>query len=357
MPIHSERFARVIAFNAAYKLFKDVARIADEDVLRLQAKRFVERTNYMYSSADRPLAFTTPLGSSLGLFKTWQMNFIYTMAEYANQGFNKGVWSPLMWQTIGTAAIGGAAATPLYWAADGAAQFFADKKLVQYAYDDWQDQADGIMFGLPAALTGVSLSSLMTSPGANPVKDATQLFSFAMWTRAREAGGAVGAAMDNWRATGQHPGSDPDVRNMLIKSFAPVIVQRAMAIDEDTIKNISTGLPSARGLSFYDKMLYAAGLSPVDVERQMVASDALYHDREKMKNATQAFGDALAEAYAEGDGPGADRIIQRIIAMGGDMSGALKSAATKGRLQEKTAAERMARPQTLGEWQNVLPAR
>lgn len=355
MPTHSERFARVVSFNAGYKVAKDVLRIADEDARRLFAKRFVERTNYMYSSADRPLMFTTPVGSALGLFKTWQMNFIYTMAEYANLGFDKGVWSPLLWQTLGTAALGGAAATPLYWAAEGASHFLKDKALIQYAYDEFGSAADGIMFGLPAALTGVSLSGLMASPGANPVKDATQLFSMASWSRMKEAGGAVQAAMDNWRATGQHPASDPDVRNMLIKAFAPVVLQRAMAVDtEGTVRNIATGLPSAKGLSFYDQMMYRAGLQPVMLERQMAATDALYRDKTKMQAATKAWGDALAEAWAVGDGRASDMIMQRVIAGGGDVSAVLRSATTRGRQELKTAPERQARPAALSAWQNVL---
>lgn len=354
MPQHSERFARVVSFNAGYKVGKDVLRITDEDQLRLFAKRFVERTNYMYSSADRPLMFTTPIGSALGLFKTWQMNFIYRMAEYANLGFNKGIWSPLMWQTMGTAALGGAAATPLYWAAEGASHFFKDKALIQYAYDEWGAAGDGIMFGLPAALTGVSLSGLMASPGANPVKDATQLFSVASWTRMKEAGGAVQAAMDNWRATGAHPASDPDVRNRLVKAFAPVVLQRAMAVDEDVVRNISTGLPSAKGLSYYDRLMYQVGMQPVMLERQMAATDALYRDKIKMQAATRAFGDALADAWRSQDYRGADSIIQRAIAQGVDISSVLRSATTQGRNELKTAPERQARPAALADWQNVL---
>jgi hypothetical protein len=354
LPMHSERFSRVISAAAAYQVFKNWARIEDPKVLLLQAKKFIERTNYLYSAADRPLAFTSPLGSAMGLFKNWQMNYIHTMAEYANHGFEKGLWSPLIWQTMGTAAVGGAAATPLYWAGEAAANFFAQKKLMQYAYDEWGDKADGVMFGLPAALTGVSLSSLMTSPGANPVKDATQLFSMATWSRMKEAGGVVKAAMDNWQATGQHPGTDPDVRNGLIKAFAPVLLQRAMAIDWDAgaVKNISTGMTSTKGLSTYDMIMYQMGLQPTTIERQMAASNALYEDKEKMKGATKAFGDALKEAL-DAKRP-VDHIVERAIAMGVDVSKAFASAFTQTRQQDKSSAERLAKPETLAAWRNVL---
>jgi hypothetical protein len=362
LPEHSERFARTLSFAAGYRALRDVRGVVDEDLLRLGAKTFTERTNYLYSSSDRPLAFTTPLGSSMGLWKTWQMNYIHMMAEYANmtplsRGWKDGTWAPLLWQTASTAAIGGAAATPLYWVADGMSKLFAQKSLVQYAYDEHKDQADGMLFGLPAALTGVSLSGLMTSPGANPIKDATQLFSFAAWTRMKEAGGAIHAAMDNWKATGQHPGADPDVRNMLIKAFAPVGLARAMSIDEDgTVRNISTQLPSAKGLdSFHDKLLYTLGFNPTILERQSFATRELYENREKMKAATRAFGDALSDAWRTGNTRGADNILQRAMIMGVDVSSVLRSATARQRGERETSAERLASPEALSKMQNVIP--
>lgn len=362
LPAQSEKFARMLSFASGYRVFRDVKGIVDEDLLRLHAKTFTERTNYMYGAADRPLAFTTPLGSSMGLWKTWQMNYIHMMAEYANmtplsRGWKDGTWSPLLWQTSSTALLGGTAATPLYWLADGMSKFFADKSLVQFAYDEYKDQADAVLFGLPAALTGVSLSGLMTSPGANPVKDATQLFSLAAWTRMKEAGGAVHAAMDNWQATGQHPGTDPDVRNMLIKAFAPVGLARAMSIDEDgTVRNISTQLPSAKGLdSFHDKLLYTLGFNPTILERQSFAARELYESREKMKNATRAFGDALSDAWRVGDIRGADNILQRAMIMGVSIPSVLQSANTRQRGERETAAERLGSPAALQRMQNVIP--
>lgn len=346
LPMQSERFARTVSFAAGYRVARDVLRL-EQDEAYLFARRFTERTNYLYSSADRPLVFTGPIGSSLGLFKNWQLNFMHTMAEYANHGVSRNIWSPLLWQTMSTAAIGGVAATPLYWVANGASNLFAQKKLVQLAYDEYGDRADGVMFGLPAALTGVSLSSLMTEPGANPVKDATQLFGFAAWSRMREAGAVVHAAMDNWQATGQHPASDPDVRNGLIKAFAPVLLQRAMAIDDGTVRNISTGMVQSKGLSTYDRVMYQMGLQPVTIERQMAASEILYQDREKMKSATKAFGDALQEALKSGSGRAVDLVMERAIAQGVDIGNVFKSAFSREKLSEKTSAERLAKPQVL----------
>jgi hypothetical protein len=127
-----------------------------------------------------------------------------------------------------------------------------------------------------------------------------------------------------------------------------------MSIDEDQIRNISTGLPSAKGLSFYDKMAYSLGLQPTMVERQLFASNELYKDREKMKAATRAFGDALREAWDAGDSRAADVVIQRALGQGVDISSVMQSANTRGKQAEKTSAERMARPEALSRMQNVL---
>jgi hypothetical protein len=90
------------------------------------------------------------------------------------------------------------------------------------------------------------------------------------------------------------------------------------------------------------------------VERQAAASDALYHDKEKMKGATKAFGDALAEALAAGDSRAVDVIVQRAIAQGVSVPNIFTSANARGKAELKTSAERMARPATMKAWENVL---
>lgn len=356
MPATSERLARVLSFNAGWIAGRDIMRISDEDALYRFAKQFVERTNYLYSSSDRPLVFTSPLGSSMGLFKNWMMNYMAATVEYANMGLSQNVWSPLVWQTMGTFAVGGAAATPIYWAANGASNILAQKDLMQWAYDDFSGQtADGLMFGLPAALSGVSLSSQMTAPGANPVRDASQLFSFAVWDRAKNLGGAAQAAIDNWQTTGTHPGSDPDVRNQLIKAFAPVNLYRYFATQEEgLVKNLATDLPTARGLSWLDIQLYRMGLQPVEMERQLKVADEMYKSREANKAAVQRYGDAFRDAMTAGDNRAMDLILQRAMIDGLDISRVLKSAQTRERLAGKTTSERMGNPAKLLEWQNVL---
>jgi hypothetical protein len=357
--LHSDRFARTLAFTTAVQIQRNWHGVTDPEVIYQVAKRLVERTNYNYSSSARPLVFTGPVGSSLGLFKNWQMNFIAGMVEYGGFGLKRGVWSPLIWQTMSTAALGGVAATPLYWAANAASNFFAQKRLTQYAYDEWGKGADGVMFGLPAALTGVSLSGLMSSPGANPVKDATQMFSFAAWQRMADTGALVKAAMDNWRATGQHPASDPDVRNNLAKAFAPVLMQRAMAIDWDsgTVKSLATGMPSTKGLSVFDLLTYQAGLQPTAIARQLEATNILWEDKQKMMGATKAYGDAVAEAFARRDSGAANMILLRAMSQGVDVSSVLRSGTQRFKNDQQSSAERLGKPATLLGVQNLINPR
>ena len=73
----------------------------------------------------------------MGLFKTWMANYMAAMFEYSGQAV-KGNWAPLAWQTAGTAAVGGVAATPLYWIADGFSKAFLGGSLLQETYDNLQ---------------------------------------------------------------------------------------------------------------------------------------------------------------------------------------------------------------------------
>lgn len=356
LPATSERFARQLGFNAAWIAGRDILKITDEDILYRFSKQFTERTMYLYGTADRPLAFTSPLGSSMGLFKNWMMNYTASMVEYLNLGLDKNIWSPLVWQTMGTFAVGGAAATPVYWAAEGASRIFADKSLMNWSYDEFSGgTSDALMYGLPAALTGVSLSSQMTSPGANPMRDAAQLFSFASWDRMKNLGGAVGTAVDNYRATGTHPASDPDVRNQLIKALAPVNIYRTMATQEDgVVRNLGTDLPQIKGMSWVDIQLYRAGLQPLDLEKNLTVANELYNTREKNRAATSRMGDAYAEAMAKGDSRAMEMLIQRSITLGVDVSAMLRSAVTRGKNEGTPVVERLSKPQDLVKYDRIL---
>lgn len=357
MPAFSERFARLHAFSTGWVMARDVMKVSDPDQIYAIAKRFTERTQYLYAAADRPLVFTTPAGSALGLFKNWMMNYVASMVEYSREGALHGNWAPLLWQTMGSFAIGGAAATPLYWAANGAARLFADKNFMQWSYDEFNGPtADALTFGLPAALTGYSLSSHMSAPGSNPIRDATQLFNFAVWDRAKYVARAGGAAWDDLLSTGVNPSQDRDIRNNLIRAFAPTTLYRAMqSYQEDgTVRTLTTDLPQISGLSAMDIWMYRFGVQPTALEKQLGVAQELYASRQGMISYTKKLSNAYANAMKDGDGDAMERILRTAGAVGADVSSVLRGVIRATQNEQKDVVERLVRPRDRAAWQSVL---
>lgn len=361
LPAASERFARGHAFTSAWIVGRDVIGIKDPDALYALAKQFTAKTQYLYSASDRPLVFTSPVGSSLGLFKNWMFNYMGSMIRYADEGLTHGNWAPLMWQTAGTFAGGGLAATPLYLTANAFSQAWSGKKAQEWAFDELSPgAANALMYGLPAALTGVSFSSTLTSPGANPVRDATQLFSAAGWDRAKHLGKAVGAGIDNAIATGRHPGTDPDVRAHLMRALAPVNIYRTMATwgstgdGDGSVRTLGSDLPQIKGMSTVDIQLYRLGLNPLVLEKQLFVAGELYESREKNKAAVSRMGETYADAMRAGDRATMELVIRRAVVQGLDLSSVMKSAQTRGRLLDTEVTGRLGKAKDIAKYENIL---
>ena len=109
--------------------------ITDTGELGQFAKKFTERTNYLYGQADRAGIMTGPVGGTFGLFKNWMMHYVGNMAEYAGEGFKRNNWTPLLWQQASTFGIGGFAATPLYPLAQTFNDWASDDPLIVNAYE------------------------------------------------------------------------------------------------------------------------------------------------------------------------------------------------------------------------------
>jgi len=317
LPANSEKMARTHTFVTGFRVAKDVMGLTD-DAAYLFSKQLTERTMFLYSTADRPRIFTSPIGSALGLFKTWMMNYMAMMVEYSGQAV-KGNIAPLAWQTGGTFAIGGLAATPLYWVANGFSRAFSGDSMLQNTYENLSEGgADALMFGLPAALTGVSLYSQVQSPFADPVHDANMLWSSVTFDRMASAVKAVGSAIDHWQATGEHPGKSPAVRDQLVRAFAPSTISRALASfsGEDTIRSLSTGYPLIDDVSLGERLLYTFKLNPTQVDRAMQASNELYNNKATRASVTSALGQAYYEAMQAGDFVETSNILRRAILLG-----------------------------------------
>jgi hypothetical protein len=353
---NSERMSRIHAFTASYIVGRDVLGIVDEGKLYQWTKEMTDRSMFGYTTADRPRIFTTPAGSAVGLFKTWMMNYMAMMLEYSGQAV-KGNFAPLAWQTAGTAAVGGVAATPLYWIADGFSKAFTDETLIQQTYDNLSEgPADALMFGLPAALTGISLYSQSSTPFANPQRDASMLWSMVLMNRAQALSKTAGLAFDNWRATGEHPGSSAAVRDSMLQALAPSTIARAVSAfsGEDMIRSLSSGYPLVSSVTISDRIAYMLKLNPVEIDRAMTVADTLYSNRAAMDAAVKRLGRAFAEAQDNGDSGGMQEIMKQAMVDGVDPSRVLDSAVNRMKLAAEPLVERTFKPQDVAPFLPVL---
>lgn len=362
LPAFSEGVSRTHAFTVGHAIARDYlkreGRALDPNEIYNFARQFTEKTMYLYTSADRPRVFTTPAGSAMGLFKNWLFHYMASMGEYAAEGFTRNNWTPLLWQTAGTMTLGGVSATPIYWAADGFSRMWANKPLLAAAYDEYGDGGDAIMLGLPAAITGISMFSQVNSPLANPVRDASTMFSVVAWDRMKNIGKAAGAAFDAWQTTGEHPGHNPQVRQLLVQAFAPTTIHKTLAAmnSPDQITSLNSGYPVIQDVSPAHRVLYGFGFHPVELDRAQAVSQELWNSNEKRKAAVSELGRAFATAQTTGNSEQMGLIMRQAMTWGVDVSSVLKSSMAINEKQRKDVVERQLRPQDLSTYINVISA-
>lgn len=359
LPAETERMSRTHAFTVGYGLARDFLKKGGNplsaDEMYNFARQFTENTMYLYSAADKPRIFTTPAGSALGLFKNWMFNYMASMGEYTGQAFVHNNWSPLLWQTTGTFALGGLAATPLAWVGDQFSRMWDNKSLMQRAYEEFGAGGDAVMLGLPAAMTGISLYSQVNSPVSNPVRDASSLFSLALWDRVKYTGRFLGGAMDHWQATGEHPGYSKGVRESMARAFAPTTVYRTMgAITPEQITQLSTGAPLVKNVSPAHRVLYALGFNPVELDRAQAVSTELYESKQKMTAQITKLGKAWAEAEGNKDNAQMALIIRQGISWGLDTGSVIRSGLNQLQKQRQDAVERRIKPVDLSKYRAIL---
>lgn len=355
MPAQSERLSRGHAFTVGHIVAKDYMQMADPDAVYRFAKQFAEHTMFLYGTADRPRALTTPIGSFFGLFKNWMANYGASMLEYTGEGLLHGNWSPLLWQTAGTFATGGLAATPMMMAADGFAEMFTGKDMLELTYDAFQGEnewaANGLMYGLPAALTGASMYSMTSTPLANPMRDANQLFSIAHMDRLEYFKKAMGYGMGHWFATGRPPGDDPRFWEQLARATMPVSIYRPIAAAQDTmINSLSSGYPVIKDVSLMDRMWYALGFNPVDLDHAFNVADKLYASQEQRSAHTARLGEAFADAQLRGDSKTMDYILRQAYASGIDPSAVNRSAMARIKKEQTPMIQRNFKPEDWGRY-------
>jgi len=348
----SESFSRLIAFNAAWLMGKDIFKLEGEALYNM-ARKTNEMTMYSYHTVDRSNMFTGPVGSMFGLFKNWQMHFLGSMFQYADQAVNHGNFAPLVWAGGSAVALGGLGATPLIAMADGLGNWENEaNSSYLYMQKNFGDTlADPLYFGLPAFL-GVSLQASSTLPGTDVRNETASLFSFAIAQRAAMLGKAAGKGYEYAMATGNNPMNDSNVRDMFFQAATPRAFIRAMSVVEgDYVKSMSTGYPMLGGenVGYVGKMLQGLGMNGLEVAKAQEASQSLYAHEEKMRSAISGLGRGYYNAIADKDGEEAHRIIQRTIAMHVPLDSVMKSAMAIRQREE--SSDILSRYSTLGQYE------
>lgn len=359
LPAQSEKWSRLNAFSTAHVMGRDILGITDDELLYKFSKDFTDRTMFRYGMESRPRVFTTPAGSALGLFKNWMMHYVGMMADYAGEGTLRNNWSPLLWQTAGTFAIGGLAASPVYAAANVFSEAMTGKSALVNTYDAMSglpDQAsDAVMFGLPAGMFGISLSGSASAPGANPARDVTQMFSLVQLQRAGALAKTFQGGFDHWLATGESPMEDANTRDQFFRALAPKTIYRGLQTAQDgAIKSLTTSYPILKGVGPIDQFLFTLGFNPTEIEKAYAVSEELWADQTKMKAAVASYGEALFNAYSENDMATVDNIVRRATIEGVDVSSIERSALARSAKAEKDVVTRSFKPEEIEKRLNVL---
>ena len=361
LPNKSERFARGQAFSTGYLIGKDILGLQDETLYQF-SRKFTERTMFNYATQDRATLMTGPLGRTFGLFKNWQTHYIFSMLQYAEEGIKYGNWSPLLWQMGGTAAVGGVGALPLYGVADSFSKMATDQSAMANLYSMFGGTdpdatggnfSDAVFMGLPAFL-GVSLQGQATAPLNDPARDAAMLMSFPQWDRMRRLGQAVGGAIDTWATTGQHPITDPAIRDQFIAALAPKSLARSMQITSDNaLRSLNTGNVILKDMSIAERYMWSVGLTPRRVGLAYEASDELWKDQNKRKSMTTNYGRAWAEAQLAQDWKKLEQLQQEVMVLGLDISTVTKSAASFREKKSTEVIERQFSPEARAKLQSL----
>lgn len=361
LPSKSERFARGQAFTSGYLVGKDIIGLQDEALYQF-ARKFTERTMFNYATQDRATLMTGPLGRAFGLFKNWQTHYIFSMMQYADEGYRYGNWSPLLWQMGGTAAVGGVAALPMYAVADSFAKLATDKSLMQSIYGQFGPSdpdstggtfSDAIYMGLPAFM-GISLTGNAAAPLNDPSRDAAALMSFPQWDRMRRLGVAVGDSIERWAQTGNHPIADPAIRDNFIAALSPKALARSVQItQENALRSLNTGNVILKDMSLAEKMMWQVGLTPRRVGLAYEAADELWKDQKKKKERTSAYGRMWADAQGNQDWDKLETIRQEVQVLGLDITSVMKSASSYRTKRETEHISRTFSPEARAQLQSL----
>lgn len=359
LPALSEKFSRMHAATTGYLVGRDFLNLQGPQLQQF-VREFTQNTTYGYAIADRPRLLTGPIGSAFGLFKNWQFHYMAQMMQYADEAFTRGNWHPFLWQLASTGAISGVKGLPLYGVADQLSKWVSDKSLMENIYDMFgysprgsTGLSDLVFYGLPA-FGGLSLQSSTASPGADITRDLSQLTSSVWIDRGEAVGRALGNALKQWQATGDHPIESKLVQDNVARALAPRSVYRAIqAVQDEKLRSMNTGYPITDALKWNERLLYGAGLNPLYVEKTQAAADILWRDSEKRRELTTSMGRAWADAIVNNRGDNLSKITATAIAHQIDLSSVIRSATAFMQKQEQPTMQRQFRPQDWSRFSEI----
>lgn len=358
LPAQTEKLARTFSAAMGIDAFERLAKIrgiefTPEQLFR-NVQNFTRRTNYMYSVADRPQIFTTPLGSLFGGFKNWMMHYLFVLADYTGLAA-KGNFAPLLMSLGTTAGLGGLMALPfLGQALDWMTETFDNKDLMEDLTERFGAGANPIAFGLPAAL-GVSLSGATAAPGARFAHDIDFMMGVVALDRLGNMGRAVGKWWDDYATTGQDPWSDPEFVQRMLQGFGPRSLYRAWDVYSDaTLNSSSTGNPMTRKLNPMEQLQTALGFTPVEVEREYEIYSRLIEDRAERTRMTGLFGEAYMRASQAQDQTQMEEILRVATMRGLDVSGVMRSAVQRAKSAGRDMLGRNLPPDVLARYPAAL---
>lgn len=129
-----------------------------------------------YNTAERPLVFGESglgtAGKTVGLFQTWQMNYLGQLYEYAREASfkNPKTFKPLFMTAlmqVFMAGIQGVTGMALAQQLSEIGQRLGwVEKTVQEKLAEWDIIPDFLMYGVPSAATGVDMSTSLSAPSS-----------------------------------------------------------------------------------------------------------------------------------------------------------------------------------------------
>ncbi len=356
LPRKTEDQARLLAVTMGAMVGKDILKLESQELINRFATKFLQHSMFNYGAHARPQMFQGPVGSVFGLFKNWSFNYTAWMLEYAGAA-SKGNWTPLLWQLATTTAVAGVGGTAVAGLSDPFVRMATGKGTFEHVHDMFGDEnqeySDAIWHGLPG-LMGYTLQGSAAMTGADPARDASMLYNFAMWDRMVALGQAMGGAWNDVATTGQHPISNPDTRMAFARAFLPRSILRNMQLQGDEyVRSLKTHQPIAK-LSPVQSIMYRLGFTPREVSDNYEIATELFNERNKMTRAVDSYGGQYMAAMDAGDHAAATAVLRKAMAQGVQLDRLLRSVqAKRERAAQGLVASRM-RPEDAKRFQGVV---